>query len=66
MQCDPRHFVQVPRVFSEDLFSLLSDRRPDYRWLIVGGQRSGSSFHVDPNGTSAWNAPVRERDCAMR
>jgi len=29
------------------------------RWLIVGPARSGSSFHVDPNCTSAWNAVVR-------
>lgn len=49
----------VPSVFNEDLFSVLGTSRPDYRWLIVGPARSGSSFHVDPNCTSAWNAVVR-------
>ena len=43
---------------SDDLFSLLPNR-PDYRWFIHGPARSGSSFHVDPNGTSAWNAVAR-------
>ncbi len=43
-----------------DLFRLLGDddRRPDYKWIIVGPQRSGSNFHVDPNTTHAWNAPI--------
>ena len=43
-----------------DLFHLLTDTgyRPDHRWLIVGPERSGSRFHVDPNGTSAWNAVI--------
>jgi hypothetical protein len=44
-----------------DLFSLLGDARPNFRWLIIGGKRSGSTFHVDPNGTSAWNACIRGR-----
>lgn len=29
--------------------------RPDCRWLILGPGRSGSSFHKDPNATTAWN-----------
>ena len=44
-----------------DLFNLLEGTayRPDHRWLIVGPKRSGSRFHVDPNGTSAWNAVIK-------
>ena len=42
--------LQVPPHFGEeDLFSVLGAARPDYRWLIVGPARSGSSFHKDPN-----------------
>ena len=50
---------EMPVYFREDLFSILGDERPDYRWLIAGPARSGSSFHIDPNSTSAWNAVVR-------
>ncbi|KAL8695987.1 MAG: hypothetical protein Q9224_003031 [Gallowayella concinna] len=45
-----------PECFGEDLFDVLEDQRPDRRWLIVGPERSGSTFHKDPNATSAWNA----------
>ncbi|KAH0898138.1 hypothetical protein HID58_047706 [Brassica napus] len=31
------------------------ENRPRYRWLIVGPERSGASWHVDPALTSAWN-----------
>lgn len=48
----------VPNVVEEDFFKLLGNERPDYRWLIVGPLRSGSSWHVDPNSTSAWNAVI--------
>lgn len=48
----------VPHVFQDDLFSVLGSRRPHYRWLIAGPPRSGSSFHKDPNATSAWNAAI--------
>jgi len=32
--------------------------RPHWRWVIIGPARSGSTFHKDPNGTCAWNAPI--------
>lgn len=47
-----------PTCFGQDLFSVLGDQRPDHRWLIIGPERSGSTFHKDPNATSAWNAVI--------
>lgn len=41
----------VPECFGEDLFAALSHQRPDHRWLIIGPERSGSTFHKDPNAT---------------
>ncbi|CAN0879256.1 Arginine-specific demethylase JMJ22 [Linum grandiflorum] len=49
----------VPDYFQEDLFSVLGNERPDYRWIIMGPEGSGSSFHIDPNSTSAWNAVIK-------
>ncbi|KAF1989655.1 Clavaminate synthase-like protein [Aulographum hederae CBS 113979] len=48
----------APPCLGEDLFSVLGDQRPDSRWLIMGPARSGSTFHKDPNATSAWNAVI--------
>ncbi|OQO00519.1 hypothetical protein B0A48_13869 [Cryoendolithus antarcticus] len=47
-----------PTCFGFDTFSVLGEQRPDHRWLIVGPARSGSTFHKDPNATSAWNAVI--------
>ncbi|RBQ87253.1 hypothetical protein VDGD_04287 [Verticillium dahliae] len=48
-----------PECFGPDLFELLGDERPAHRWLIIGPERSGSTFHKDPNATSAWNAVLQ-------
>nr|XP_027092184.1 F-box protein At1g78280-like [Coffea arabica] len=46
----------VPHLFQEDFFDVLGrDERPPFRWLIIGPERSGASWHVDPALTSAWN-----------
>ena len=50
-----------PPTFTPDYFTTLGSARPDHRWLIIGPARSGSSFHKDPNATSAWNAVIRGR-----
>ncbi|KAF1811370.1 Clavaminate synthase-like protein [Eremomyces bilateralis CBS 781.70] len=47
-----------PSCFGPDLFTLLGSDRPHHRWLIIGPARSGSTFHKDPNNTSAWNAVI--------
>lgn len=41
----------APGCFGEDLFSALGEQRPDSRWLIIGPEKSGSTFHKDPNAT---------------
>ncbi|KAF4366889.1 hypothetical protein F8388_013954 [Cannabis sativa] len=65
---DPKFVEKVPRLsseyevsvyFHEDLFDLLGNERPNYRWIIIGPAGSGSSFHIDPNSTSAWNAMIK-------
>jgi len=45
----------TPIYFKEDLFSVLGDKRPDFRWLLIGPVKSGSTFHQDPDCSSAWS-----------
>lgn len=55
-----------PKIFQPDFFKTFNHFsnkpcRPDYAWLIIGPKRSGSTFHKDPNSTSAWNAAISGR-----
>lgn len=56
-----RKEYEVPKLFQKDHFSVLGQCRPDHAWLIIGSERSGSTFHKDPNYTSAWNAALTGR-----
>ncbi len=46
---------RVPDCFGEDLFASLEEQRPDHQWLIIGPERSGSTFHKDPNATRSFS-----------
>ena len=50
----------IPEWFDEDLFECLSEEeRPNFRWLLVSTRGAGTSLHVDPVCTSAWNTMIQ-------
>lgn len=48
------YFVK-PNYSELDFFNLFEETRPDHLWIIAGPGNTGSTFHKDPNSTSAWN-----------
>jgi len=49
----------VPPACALDLYELNDSLRaafPVYRYMCIGGARTGSNLHVDPDFTAAWNA----------
>ena len=51
-----KHSYRVPKYFDKDLFRYVPRDRPPNKWLLLGPQRSGTTVHIDPNQSSAWNA----------
>lgn len=59
---DLKTHYQVPKMFPEDLFELVGDRRrPPHEWFLIGPERSGTCVHIDPLATSAWNTVLQGR-----
>lgn len=51
---------EIPEYFPQDYFEIVGEKnRPPYRWILIGPGGSTVPFHVDPQGTSAWNVVVK-------
>jgi len=60
-----------PLCFSKDLFDYadlvssnhneIGSRRPPWRWILIGPERSGTGLHIDPLWTNAWVTVLQGR-----
>jgi len=47
---------KCPDIFPHDWLNLVNeDSRPPHRWFCIGPKRSGTTVHIDPLATAAWN-----------
>ena len=57
-----RHDYEVPKYFKQNLWDEMpKDKDPPHSWFLIGPQRSGTTVHIDPLGTSAWNTLLQGR-----
>ena len=57
-----REDYEIPECFPCDWLNLCGrEHKPPSLWFCVGPQRSGTTVHKDPLGTSAWNAVTSGR-----
>jgi hypothetical protein len=53
---------ETPPYFQDNLWDISEGKEPpllDSAWVIVGGTRSFSGWHKDPNASHAWNACIQ-------
>ena len=41
------------------IFNIQDDKKPPYRWFLIGPERSGTCVNKDPFETDAWNTSFR-------
>jgi histone arginine demethylase JMJD6 len=57
-----RSDYEVPKYFKQNLWDFMpKDKDPPHSWFLIGPKRSGTTVHIDPLGTSAWNTLLQGR-----